>query len=82
MYYVYLIVNNSNDKYIGYTSDLKKRLREHQKGSSKYTSQRDLSWRLIYYEAYPIERIARKRESILKKNGSMRKRLYERLELL
>ena len=35
MYYVYLIVNNSNDKYIGYTSDLKRRLREHQKGSSK-----------------------------------------------
>ena len=42
----------------------------------------DLSWKLIYYEAYPTERIARKRESILKKNGSIRKRLYERLELL
>ncbi len=81
MYFVYLIVNEKSEKYIGYTSDLKRRLREHQRGKSKYTSQRDLSWKLVYYEAYPTKESARKREIVLKKNGSMRKRLYERLGL-
>ena len=82
MYYVYLLVNNKNDKYIGYTKDLKRRIREHKEGRSKYTSQKDLKWELIYYEAYPTKELALKREKVLKKNGGIRKRLYERLELL
>ena len=82
MYYVYLLVNERGDRYIGYTEDLKKRVQEHKEGKSRYTSQREPSWKLVYYEAYPTKRLALKRESTLKKNGSMRKRLYERLELL
>jgi len=82
MYYVYLLVNENNEKYIGYTSDLKRRVREHQEGRSKYTSQRGSVWRLVYYEAYPSKKIALKRERVLKRNGSMRKYLYRRLELL
>ena len=82
MYYVYLLVNEYGDKYIGYTSDLKRRVREHQEGKSIYTSQHGSEWRLVYYEAYPSKKIALKRESVLKRNGSMRKYLYQRLELL
>ena len=82
MYYVYLLVNEDGDKYIGYTEDLRRRLKEHQQGRSRYTSQRDLSWRLVYYEAYLTKELAIRRENILKKNGAIRKRLYERLDLL
>ena len=82
MYYVYLLVNEHNEKYIGYTSDLRRRVKEHQEGRSPYTSQRGKEWRLVYYEAYPKEEMARKREAILKRNGSMRKHLYRRFELL
>ena len=74
MYYVYLILHNKNKKYIGYTSDLKRRIQEH-KSSKKEV-------KLIYYEAYPEESMARKRELSLKKSGSARKSLYQRLKLL
>ena len=82
MYYVYLIMNESRDKYIGYTSDLKRRVKQHKEGQSKYTSSKDRNWKLVYYEAYPTKDLAIKRESILKRNGSMRRHLYKRLELL
>lgn len=37
--------------YIGYSSDLKKRLKQHRAGLSFATSYRG-PWKLIYYEAY------------------------------
>ena len=76
MYYVYLIVHgiNKEQKYIGYTSDLKRRIKEHQ------MKKKDV--KLMYYEAYPKEDMARKREFSLKRSGSARKALYERLKLL
>ena len=82
MYYVYLIVNEKGDRYIGYTSDLRRRIKEHKEGQNKYSSTKDRSWKLIYYEAYPTKELAKRRESILKRNGSMRRWLYKRLELL
>ena len=75
MYCVYLIVNENSEKYIGYTSDLKKRLREHQSGKSKYTSQRNLSWKLVYYEAYPTKELAVNREKVLKKKRFNEKKI-------
>ena len=73
MYYVYLLVNkNNNRKYIGYTSDLKRRLKEHQRNGA---------WVLIYYEAYPLEDMAIDRERSIKRSGSIRKFLYKRLKL-
>ena len=76
MYYVYLILygKDSNQRYIGYTSDLKRRVKEHKIKKENV--------KLIYYEAYPSEDIARNREISLKKSGSARKSLYERLKLL
>ena len=76
MYYVYLIIygKNKEQRYIGYTSDLKRRIREHQ------IKKREV--KLIYYEAYPIKDMAIRRERSLKRSGSARRALYERLRLL
>lgn len=78
MYYVYVLKSEKDDKlYIGSTPDLKRRLKEHNEGKVRSTNyRRPLD--LIYYEAYKDEKIARKRERILKKGKAhmeLRKRL-------
>jgi putative endonuclease len=71
MYYVYLIKNNRDgETYIGYTNDLKKRLKEH----------KDKKPELIYYEAYKSEKDARIREMKLKQRGQTVRRLKEKLK--
>ena len=65
MYYVYILLLSNNQLYTGYTSDLKRRLQEHQHGKSEFTSQH-LPVRLIHYEAYSWESDARRRERFLK----------------
>jgi len=70
MYFVYLLKNRRTKKtYIGYTSDLKRRLKEH----------RDKVPGLIYYEAYKSEKDAKSREKKLKQRGQTARRLKERL---
>ena len=76
MYYVYLLINEKSDKYIGYTSDLRQRVTAHNSGLN--TSTRGHVWKLAYYEAYQSESDARKRESTLKKSSQARRWLYER----
>jgi putative endonuclease len=54
MFYVY-ILEHTKDKswYIGYTEDLKRRLKEHQSNKgSRTTSLKNGKYKLIYYEAY------------------------------
>ena len=69
MYYVYLLKNQKlRTTYIGYTSDLKRRIKEH---VAKIPE-------LVYYEAYKSEKDARKRERMLKQ-GQTTRRLKERL---
>ncbi|HBM15088.1 MAG TPA: hypothetical protein DD381_01865 [Lentisphaeria bacterium] len=60
MFYVYILELNNAQLYTGYTSDLKRRLAEHNSGNVKFTSQR-LPVKLIYYEAYLDEDDARNR---------------------
>ena len=70
MYFVYLIKRCDKDEtYIGYTNDLKRRLKEH--GDKKFE--------LVYYEAYKDELDARRREIKLKQRGQTVRRLKERL---
>ena len=70
MYYVYLIKSlKTGETYIGYTSDLKRRIREH--GGRKP--------KLVYYETYRNETDARERERKLKQRGQTVWRLKERL---
>jgi len=80
MYYVYILKSKEDDKlYIGSTSNLSKRLKEHNEGKVKSTSYRR-PLELIYYEAYREEKIARKREKILK-SGKAHMELKKRLKL-
>ena len=52
MYYVYILKSNKDDNlYIGYTNDLRRRLKEHNTSFSKATKSR-LPLELVYYEAY------------------------------
>jgi putative endonuclease len=79
MYYTYLL-ENQNDKswYIGYSSDLKKRVTQHQSGQGAETTKKKQSWKLIYYEAYLNIQDAKGRERFLK-SGSGRKYLKKQL---
>ncbi len=77
MYYVYLIVNEKKQKYVGYTNNLERRLNEHNNNENQSTKNHE--WQLAYYEAYKSERDARERESKLKQRGSSKQKLYDRI---
>lgn len=66
MFYVYVLFSKKLQKrYIGFTSDLKKRLSEHNSGKSTFTKS-GIPWTLIYHESFPTESEARNRELFLK----------------
>lgn len=66
MFYVYVLRSaRSGRLYTGCTSDLRKRLSEHQVGKSTYTKTRG-PYELIYYEACRDEKDAFTREKYLK----------------
>ncbi|KKQ66478.1 MAG: hypothetical protein UT22_C0038G0009 [Parcubacteria group bacterium GW2011_GWC2_39_11] len=69
MYYIYVLKRN-NEFYIGYTEDLRRRIKEHQK-EGKIS--------LIYYEVYLLEKLARIRERRLKYHGSAWRALRKRI---
>ncbi|KKP43629.1 MAG: excinuclease ABC subunit C [Candidatus Staskawiczbacteria bacterium RIFCSPHIGHO2_01_FULL_34_27] len=66
MYYTY-ILRSDKDKnlYVGYTSDLRRRIQEHNNGKTFSTSHRRPLF-LIYYEAYINEDDAKQCEKFLK----------------
>ena len=78
MHYVYVLQNELGAFYLGCTSDLKKRVSEHNKGLSQSTKGR--VWKLVYYEAYVTFKAAREREYRLKKHGRSKQLLYERIK--
>ena len=80
MYYVYLL-ENQNDKswYIGETSDLRQRVKQHNSAQGGQTTKRKRDWKLIYYEAYLIKQDAFGRERFLK-SGSGRTYLKKQLK--
>lgn len=66
MHYVYILFSEKDRRlYIGYTSDLKKRIEKHQNGLVVATKFRK-PLRLIYYESYLESTDARRREKFLK----------------
>ena len=79
MYYVYLLKNQKNKIYFGYTSDLKRRVEEHNVGKSPYTSIRG-PWTLVYYEAFKSEKDAKIREKMLKHDGRGLGHLKKRIQ--
>ena len=66
MFYVYVLHSDKDNKfYTGYTSDLKKRICEHNSGISRSTSFRQ-PMKLVYYEACLNRKDAMRRERYLK----------------
>jgi putative endonuclease len=72
MFYVYVLRSESDaGLYIGFTMDLRRRLKEHEAGEALATSYRG-PWRLVYYEAYLEKADALGRERYLKSGGGRR----------
>lgn len=72
MFYVYYLESVQYKQfYTGYTSDLKKRLKEHNQ-KKNISTKRYAPWKLIYYEACIEESDAIRRESYLKTSQGRR----------
>ena len=79
MFYTYLLKSKIDGHwYTGYTSDLRKRLREHNEGKNTSTKYRG-PFELLYYEACINEEDAKAREKYLK-SGMGKKYLKNRLK--
>lgn len=76
-YTVYLIINLDKKPfytYVGFTKDLKNRLKEHNSSKgAKFT--RGRLWKLIYKEKYELKIDAMRNEYKLKKDKSKRKKI-------
>ncbi len=76
IYYVYMLKSKSVKPvtYVGYTSNLKKRIILHNLGKgAKFT--RGRKWVLIYKEKYKSKKEAISREYYIKKNTTLRKKI-------
>ena len=72
MFYVYVLKSKKKEWiYVGYTTDLKKRFGEHQKGLSPATKPYR-PFELIFYEAYKAKSDAKRREHYFKTNRGKR----------
>lgn len=79
MYYVYILKSTKNGQlYIGQSSDLKRRLSEHNAGLNVSTKAY-VPYELVYYEAYRSNSDAVKRENKLKRFKQSYTRLKERI---
>ena len=80
MYYVYILENQEGNKYIGYTNNLKVRLEQHNANKgAKYT--KNSKWKIVYIEGYRTQEQAMRRERSIKKSGSTRKAIYDRISM-
>lgn len=80
MFYVYAIQSRKDSSlYIGFSSDLRKRVNEHNQGKVRSTKSKR-PFDLIYYEAYRNKTDARKREIEIKSSGQQKEILFKRLE--
>lgn len=71
-YYVYVLLSEKDNKlYIGYTTDLERRLIEHENGESPSTKHRR-PLKLIFYEAYLHQQDALRREDYFKTTAGKR----------
>ena len=73
-YFVYLIVSNNKQNlisYVGYTNNIKKRLKDHNSSKgAKFTKGR--LWKLAYIKGYDTKSKAMSEEHNLKKNSKLR----------
>jgi putative endonuclease len=85
MYYVYVLLSLKDKKfYIGFTNDLKRRLKEHDSGKNISTKSR-FPFELIYYEAHLSKADAMRRERYFKTTkgkSTLRQMLRDSLKTL
>ena len=79
MFYVYVLKSKKDGSiYIGYTDDLKRRFREHNKGQNRSTKSK-APFEIIYYEAYKSKSDAKYRENNLKRFAQAYSHLKRRI---
>lgn len=65
-YFVYILwFVKDRTKYIGYTGDLHRRIKEHLKGKGQYTSRKGV-FKLVYVEVFDTKREAKAKEKYFK----------------
>ena len=81
LYFVYLIVSkvkNRTISYVGYTNNIKRRLKLHNSSKgAKFTKGK--KWKLAYYKSYDNKILAMKEEYKLKKNYMLRNKIKKGL---
>jgi len=81
-YYAYMLKSrdNKNITYVGWTNNLKKRIKIHNTGKgAKFTKGR--KWKVIYYEIFNSKEKAMQREHYIKKNRKLRKKIKREFSL-
>jgi len=72
MYYLYILESVNHQKtYVGSTTDVDRRLREHNKGKSSFTS-RFKPWKVVYTEKLESYTKSRQREKFYKSGAGRR----------
>ena len=66
MYFVYIIENKEGRHYVGYTSNLVQRIKDHNSNKGRWTKKKG-PWRLVYQEARSIKEEAYSREQQIKR---------------
>ena len=75
-FYVYMLKSSGKkpQTYVGYTKDLKQRIKLHNSGKgAKFT--RGRTWKLIYKEIFKSKNKAISREYYIKKNRTLRNKI-------
>jgi len=71
-FYVYILQSLKNKElYVGYTTDLQRRFKEHNSGKN-FSTKPYMPWQLIHYEAYLNEEDVKRREKYLKTSQGSR----------
>ena len=82
VYYVYVLKNTNKSKlttYVGYTKDLKNRLKLHNEGiGAKFT--RGRKWKIMYFEKYSTKEEAISIEYYIKKNRKVRNQIKDKFK--
>ncbi len=80
-FYVYMLKSKSvkTITYVGYTNNLKKRIKLHNSGKgAKFT--RGRKWKLIYKENFNTKKQAISREYYIKKNRTLRNKIKNKFK--
>ena len=82
MYYLYFIESQKDKSYyVGITSNLTKRLDQHNRGKTRSTKSKR-PFKLLYYEKYESRSEARKRELNIKRSWKTKEEIINKIKAL